>query len=379
MRCISILIEGDKQMETHIPTDISLNPHFHGEKIVELQRPLFHRPLSWSALFAGLITAIATSICFSFLLAALGLGQIDLYSSAPFGGVLMSVGIGSIIVMFLSLAIGGFVAGYFAKQTGAAHGFLTWALLMLLITLQTTLFVSGAAHMGAQTLSSVASSSKNAISSLGKGIGTLFSSSDYDYFNKLLSDKNSYKIDFDKLGKDLRTVLNESNIPALNPERLNSVYRESLDDIQSVITALMHNPTGYSVYLKKLGNRLSSRLETITDNIDRSDVIRALTSNGMTQAEAEHTADRAITLYQEARVKTEQAIKNFNQQVDTLSHHLEETAKNVQSFADKAIGTASTIGWWSFLGSLIGAVIATVCGYYGAKSRKYCCLLKSFA
>ncbi|OPB29998.1 YrzE family protein [Bartonella sp. WD12.1] len=335
-------------METRIPTDTSLNPHFHGEKIVEPQRPIFHRPLSWSALFAGLITAIATSICFSFLLAALGLGQIDLYSSAPFGGVLMSVGIGSIIVMFLSLAIGGFVAGHFAKQAGAAHGFLTWALLMLLITLQTTLFVSGAAHMGVQTLSSVASSSKNAISSLGKGIGTLFSSSDYDYFNKLLSDKNSHKIDFDKLGKDLRTVLNESNIPALDPKRLNSVYKESVDDIQSVITALMHNPAGYPVYLKKLGNRLSSRLETITDNIDRSDVIRALMSNGMTQAEAEHTADRAITLYQSARVKTEQAIKNFNQQVDTLSHHLEETAKKLKALQIKLLEQLPQLGGGAF-------------------------------
>ncbi|AQX20344.1 hypothetical protein [Bartonella sp. WD16.2] len=156
---------------------------------------------------------------------------------------------------------------------------------------------------------------------------------------------------------------------------MRGVYEESLDDIESVITALMHNPSGYSVYLKQLGDRLSNRLATITDNIDRSDVIGGLMNNGMTQAEAERTADHAITLYQAAQVKTEQAIKNFSQQIETLSHHLEQTAKSAQSFADKAIGTASTIGWWSFLGSLIGAVIATVCGYYGSKSRKHCCLI----
>ncbi|ENN91290.1 putative membrane protein [Bartonella bovis 91-4] len=361
-------------METRIPTDTLLNPHFQEEKIVEHQRPLFYRPLSWSSIFGGLIAAISISLSFSFLLAGLGLGQIDLYSSSPFGGVLMSVGIGSIIVMFLSLAIGGFVSGYFSKNAGAAHGFLTWALLMILITLQTTLFVSGAAHMGAQTLSSVASSSKNAISSLGKEIGTLFSSSDYDILNKLLSNKDNHKIDFDKLGNDLQTALNKSNIASLDANHLRRVYEESLSDIDSVVKALLHNPSGYSVYLKKLGDRLSSRLETITADIDRDDVVRGLMNNGMTQAEAEHTADHAITVYHTARTQTEQAIKSFNQQINSLSHHLEQTAKSAQNFADQAIGTASTIGWWSFLGSLIGAVIATVCGYYGAKSRKHCCL-----
>ncbi|WP_192812536.1 hypothetical protein [Bartonella bovis] len=152
------------------------------------------------------------------------------------------------------------------------------------------------------------------------------------------------------------------------------VYEESLADIDSVVKALLHNPSGYSVYLKNLGNRLSNRLATITDDIDRDDIVRGLMNNGMAKAEAEHTADHAITIYQTAKSQTEQALKNFNQQIESLSHHLEQTAKSAQSFADQAIGTASTIGWWSFLGSLIGAIIATVCGYYGAKSRKHCCL-----
>ncbi|MDD9334286.1 MAG: DUF3792 domain-containing protein, partial [Bartonella sp.] len=70
-------------METRIPGDTSFDTHFLGETSLEEQYPLFYTPISWSAIFAGLVTALATSICLSFLVTALGLSQVDLTSSSP--------------------------------------------------------------------------------------------------------------------------------------------------------------------------------------------------------------------------------------------------------------------------------------------------------
>ena len=89
----------------------------------------------------------------------------------------------------------------------------------------------------------------------------------------------------------------------------------------------------------------------------------------MSQAEAEKTADRAIDIYQTANKKTKEAIQSLNKQVDTLSHNVDKVVKNSRQVADQAIGTASKIGLWSFFGSLLGAFITSISGYYGHKRR----------
>ncbi|MCZ2204500.1 TIGR04086 family membrane protein, partial [Bartonella sp. A05] len=334
-------------METRFPTDTPLHTQFLEETALETQYPIVQSTISWSAVFAGMLTALAISICFSLLIAALGFGQIDLYSSAPFGGAFLSMGIGSILIAFLSLAAGGFVAGRFSEGAGSIHGFLTWALLMILMTIQTTLFVSGAAHIGAQTVSGVAST-------LGTEGPTLLSTADRAHLDSLLRDKNSSGVDFNKLRRDLQIVLNKSEIPALNPEHLNRVYKEALHDIRAAITAVREDPSHYRTYLKNLGQNLSNRVQAITDQIDRDDIIHGLMNNGLTRAEAEATADNAIHLYQTASAKTEQMLKALDQKANTIAERLEKSAENVQATANKALRTASSIGWWSFFGCLMG-------------------------
>ncbi|AGF74866.1 putative membrane protein [Bartonella australis AUST/NH1] len=346
-------------METRIPIDASSDTHFAGSFALETEYSTSSQNISWSAILAGFITAVAISICFSFLVAALGLGKIDLSFSAPFEGALTSMGIGSIATIILSLAGGGFVAGRFAKGAGAAHGFLTWALLTLAVTLQAALFLSGAANLGAQTVSGAASSLKT-------GGQAILSATNSQSLERLLDDQVSPVADFDKLRGDLRTLLNKNEISALDPERLNQAYEGALGDIRSALTAFKDDPSHYRTYLRDLGSNLSERAQTLKASINRNDIVRTLVNDGMTQAEAEQTADRAIRTYQAAREKIEQAIETLSEQTG----HIETLAQNAQTAANKAIGTASAIGWLSFLGSLIGAITASICGYYGYQSRQ---------
>ncbi|GAA5108416.1 TIGR04086 family membrane protein [Bartonella jaculi] len=357
-------------METRIPGETSFDTHFLGETSLEEQYPLFYTPISWSAIFAGLVTALATSICLSFLVAALGLSQMNFTSSTPFEGSFLSFGIGSLIITLISLALGSFVAGRFAESSGALHGFLTWALLTLMITLQTILMISSAAHIGAKAVLNNGSTTQQTMSKLEENVIPLLSKLNSESFENFLQEKSGNKVDFDKLGNELHALFNKSEIPALNIDRLKQSYQEALKEISSTITAFKNDPSHYRTYLKNLSDHLSDRVQAITAQFDRSDIINNLMNNGMTRTDAQTTANHAIQVYQTAEEKTAQAIKALEQQAETLSKKLDMTTKDARHITDKAVKTASSIGWWGFLGGLLGAIVSSVCGYYGYRSRK---------
>ncbi len=115
---------------------------------------------------------------------------------------------------------------------------------------------------------------------------------------------------------------------------------------------------------------MTYRIESITVKFDRSDIMNGLMNNGMSRADAQKTANRAVQLYQTAETKTEDALKALEAQAETLSDNLEDAIKGAKNTATKVTKTASHMGWWGFLGGLIGAIISSICGYYGYRSRK---------
>uniref|UniRef100_UPI00300E05F8 TIGR04086 family membrane protein n=1 Tax=Bartonella sp. CB169 TaxID=3112257 RepID=UPI00300E05F8 len=352
-------------MEIRIPEDTPFDTHLLGKASLDTEYPLFYTPISWSAIFAGLVTALATSICLSFLVAALGLSQIDFYSSSPFEGSFLSVGIGSFIVMLISLASGAFVAGRLAAASGALHGFLTWALLTLIMTFQSIIFVSSAAKLGAKAAVENSSAIQQTADSVKKNLSSLFSKLTRENFEDFLGDKKDNGINFDKLHNELQTVLDKNDIPALNPDHLKQYYQAALKDIDSTITAFKNDPSHYHDYLEDLADHLSDHVQAIKVNIDQSDIINDLMKNGMTRAEAQKAANRAVHLYQTAEAKTKQAIKSFEQQAHTLSKKLDRSLNDMRHEVSKAKKTGSHIGWFGFFVSFICAIISSIFGYYG--------------
>ncbi|WP_375693779.1 DUF3792 domain-containing protein [Bartonella sp. AP88HLJMH] len=357
-------------METRIPENTPFDTNFLGETSLEEKYSLFHTPISWSAIFAGLVTALATSICLSFLVAALGLSQMDFTSSTPFEGSFLSFGVGSVIVTLISLALGGFVAGRFAETSGILHGFLTWALITLLMTLQAIHVVSSTAKIGAKTALENSSMVQQTVDSLKNNISPILANLNSESLEQFFAKNSDNDINFDQLRSELHSLLNKSDIPALNPDRLKQTYQAALNDIGSAITAFKNDPSYYRTTLKNLGERLSDRVEDLTTKFDRSDIINALIKDGMSRSDAQTAANHAVQLYQRAEEKTEKAIKAFEEQAETLSDNLEDTIKGAKNTATKATKTASNMGWWGFLGSLVGAIISSVFGYYGYRSRK---------
>ncbi|HYN38983.1 MAG TPA: hypothetical protein VES39_07015 [Rhodospirillales bacterium] len=101
--------------------------------------PLFARRVSWGAVLAGVITALALQLVLSTLGVAIGASTIDPgQDGSPAASTLgMGAGIWWVISALLSVFAGGWVAGRLAgvpvRTDGLLHGFVAWALTTLLL------------------------------------------------------------------------------------------------------------------------------------------------------------------------------------------------------------------------------------------------------
>lgn len=90
--------------------------------------------LSWGAVFAGLVVAMALQILFSLLGAAIGLSAVSPNASAK--GVGIGAAVWLIVTALVSLYVGGLVvgrmAGVLTRGDGAIHGVLMWGLYTIL-------------------------------------------------------------------------------------------------------------------------------------------------------------------------------------------------------------------------------------------------------
>jgi hypothetical protein len=110
----------------------------------------YHDRVRWGPIFAGLVVAISVQLVLSALGAAIGLTNLS-DSGAPrsnAGDVGAAVGIGSIIGLFISLVIGGWVttraSGPMNRSTALLNGAILWATTLAISAWLLSSGVSGA-------------------------------------------------------------------------------------------------------------------------------------------------------------------------------------------------------------------------------------------
>jgi hypothetical protein len=134
--------------------------------------------VSWAAIVAGTVAAIALTIVLTSLGAGLGLTSVSAWSNAGASATTFTIGagIGLIVVQWLSSALGGFITGRLrTKWAGlhtheiffrdTAHGFLSWALATILGTLLLASAASSVVSGGVHAASSVAGGAAQTVTS----------------------------------------------------------------------------------------------------------------------------------------------------------------------------------------------------------------------
>ena len=120
--------------------------------------------MSWGAVFAGAVVAVATMLLLNLLGAAMGAGAIRPLdaTSADVSRFGIAAGIWEVINVALSMALGGYVtarlSGTHSHLDGELHGMTMWALALLIGTALIAYATSGVVGLVGEGASSVASS-----------------------------------------------------------------------------------------------------------------------------------------------------------------------------------------------------------------------------
>ena len=103
----------------------------------ELQSPSVQR-ISWSAIFAGMVIAVAVQLLLSMLGVGIGLGLVEPMAGDTPGAGSFGIGAGLwwLVSNLIALVAGGYVAAWLAGNTlrfdGMLHGVVTWGITLLL-------------------------------------------------------------------------------------------------------------------------------------------------------------------------------------------------------------------------------------------------------
>lgn len=272
--------------------------------------------LSWGAVFAGLVTAIALQVVLTVLGLAIGLGAWD--PSEGFGGIGTGVWVWALVSALASLFAGGVVtgrlAGILTPGDGALHGLLMWGLSLLVglwLVGSGAGFVLGTAFdVIGSTVASAAGATVSGVAEIGVRAASGTSSEDVQ--------------------SEIESILRATGVPALQPERLEQAAGATVD------TALQARNNREAA--REIGNMISQR----AGQVDRQAIVNVIAARTqLSRSEADQAASRIEQLAMTARSQAGSA-------ADTLGQRVTEAADDATDFA-------STAAWWFLLWLLVSA------------------------
>lgn len=292
--------------------------------------------VSWGAIFAGAAAAASLALMLLMLGAGLGLTSISPWENQ--GLAAGTVGIAAIawltFTQIVASGMGGYLAGRLRTKwvdthtneiyfRDTAHGFLTWAVALLVSAVLLTTTISSLIGGSAKIVGSVAGgATATAVNNAREG-SSMLSKSSMEYFTRSL---------FRASGS---TPAGNSNVSGNDAMAMNQPVPPKAESPAQLaeVTGIFAN----SIYSGALPQD------------DLTYVAQLVSQNtGISQQEAEQ---RVQAVYDKAQA------------------NLKEAKDKAQQAADAARKTTSYVTLWSFISLLIGAFVASLCATYGGRQR----------
>ncbi|WP_368082759.1 hypothetical protein [Klebsiella michiganensis] len=292
--------------------------------------------VSWGAIFAGAAATASLALMLLMLGAGLGLTSISPWENQ--GLAAGTVGIAAIawltFTQIVASGMGGYLAGRLRTKwvdthtneiyfRDTAHGFLMWAVALLVSAVLLTTTISSLIGGSAKVVGSVAGgATATAVNNAGEG-SSMLSKSSMEYFTRSL---------FRASGS---TPAGNSNASGNNVMAMNQPAPPTAESPAQLaeVTGIFANSI-YSGALPK--DDLTYVAQLVSQN------------TGISQQEAEQ---RVQAVYDKAQA------------------NLKEAKDKAQQAADAARKTTSYVTLWSFISLLIGAFVASLCATYGGRQR----------
>lgn len=306
------------------------------------------RRISWGAVAAGAVTALAIQVLLAMLGTGIGASTVDPLaagetpSAAALGG---GAAAWWVVSSLLSLAAGGWIAGRLSGVTrsaeGGMHGMLTWAVAVLatvyLVTSAAGSLISGAAGVLGTAATVTATGAAAAAPKIADVAGEQL-------------DKAG--INFDDIKREAMAVLSQTGKPELQPGNVEQQAKSVAAD--AARTASNPSDQDFSAVLE----RLLSKGRQAADQVDRDAVINVVMarSNVSREEAAKRVAGWEATA-QQTRAKAMQASDEARQKAREAADASAKALSRAMLLGFLALALGGLFAWW---GGTVGQRRATL-------------------
>ena len=317
--------------------------------------------ISWRSAIAGVVTALAVSIVLSLLGVALGFTMLDPMSNDPTAGIGTTFSIWSFISVLASLAAGGFVAGYSSTAKGCAHGFLTWATVLLIGTFITGQAISSASRVVGATVATVGSGAASVASGVAQGAQGLISATIEGIQKNVNLD-----IESEEFSQNVVAVLSDTGVETLQPQYLKGQMSEARSELRTAVNQLLMDSQNYDEIIENFLKLQKERLTAITAEIDKEAAVQAvMKKRQVTREEAEAMVDNALSVFNRVAHRTEAALTEAQHQFVEAKEHLRELSDQAKVKAEEWANAVARSSILAALALILGAIVSAVAGHFG--------------
>lgn len=317
--------------------------------------------ISWSAVFAGVVTFLASLFTLSLIGSAIGFGTVEPTSNNPLDGVGTGLIIWTIIAFLLSLIAAGFIAGVTSRRVGVVHGFLTWATSVLVLLIMLSYLTAG-------VFSAVGSALGSVFSVTGKGVATVASSASdvvSSSFDKIVD--NVGEVDTNEMESQVNDVLKDTDIPELQPDYLNDQLSAATEEIVQAGKELAVNPENSDEIISSTTESLKNRSQKITDSVDKDAIANAVESNtDLNEEEAKKATDNIYNAAQSASKEAETKLNQASQSIEEAQQKIDQTIEEARVKAEEASNATAKASIWGFVALLLGMIVTSLAGLWGS-------------
>lgn len=323
--------------------------------------------ISWGSIIAGVFAVIAVYIT----LMMLGAAVVSPQTSDTASHIGTTFLVWTVIITLVSLAFGAFIAGRLAGSDGIIHGFLVWATSFVISAILSSVIIGGAIQTVGTVIGSTVSGAGNVISGAASATGSGIEKT-ANLGQKIFGqfDINT-NIDPNKADQKIRTVLEKSNIPTLQPNYLKQQLNDTKNDLTQTIRDIGFNPNQADTLISELVEKLKKRGQAIAQPINREQVEQTIANNSeLNNKEVHQAVDNYIELYNNTINEVHQRINSLENNLQHAKQTYISLKKEAKVKADKAAQAMSRIALWGFINLVIGAIVSALFGLWGTKTRK---------
>lgn len=218
-------------------------------------------------------------------------------------------------------------------------------------------------------LGSIASATGSVISGAGSAVGggiKGLTNLGQNAFDDLSLDT---KLQPEKLDDQVIAALRKSNIESLQPEYMQKQLDSAKNEIVEAIKQVAMNPDNSDTVIQDLTAKLKERSASITKDVDRDSLTKALADNtDMTSEEVNKMVDNLLTKKEETAQVVNQRLDDIQVKIEQAKQHYAQLKQKTREQAAAAADVVARAAMWSFFALLVGAVISARAGLWGVKS-----------